>query len=175
MPRSVPSHFPDAEPSALRRHADVEESESHRFSVLTGELIGPAVDIERHSFACPWTAADFNGVIDDRAAVSLAMLRGEMLIGYAVGYVDGADFHLANLAIAASQRRRGWGRALLHEVLKTAREKGCRSCSLEVREGNSKGIKLYRRCGFRQIGVQVDFYRRPRENALMMRTGIENF
>lgn len=153
-----------------------EEGEGdYRFTTLAAEQIGWVVDIERHSFACPWTAADFDEIIRDRSAVSLAMLLRETGVGYAVGYVDGVDFHLANLAIAASQRRRGWGRALLYEMLRTAREKGCQTCSLEVRESNSSGIELYRRCGFRQVGVRTGFYSMPRENALVMHAGIENF
>jgi [ribosomal protein S18]-alanine N-acetyltransferase len=173
MPRSLPSGFPGAEHPAAAGCS--EERGDYRFTALVAEQIGWVVDIERHSFACPWTAADFDEIIRDRSAVSLAMLLGETVVGYAVGYVDGADFHLANLAIAASQRRRGRGRALLHEMLRTAREKGCRICSLEVRESNSSGIELYRRCGFRQVGVRMDFYRKPRENALVMCVGIENF
>ena len=174
MPRSRPSSFPGAERPAAVGSSE-ERGGDHRFTTLVAEQIGWVVEIERHSFACPWTAIDFDEIIRDRSAVSLAMLLREEGIGYAVGYVDGADFHLANLAIAVSQRRQGWGRALLYEMLRTAREKGCRTCSLEVRESNSSGIELYRCCGFRQIGVQTGFYSRPRENALVMRAGIENF
>jgi len=174
MPRSLPNSFPGAEDSSAAERSE-ERGGDYRFTTLAAEQIGWVVDIERHSFSRPWTAADFGEIIRDRSAVSLAMLLREAVVGYAVGYVDGADFHLANLAIAASQRRRGWGRALLYEMLRTAREKGCSTCSLEVRESNSSGIELYRRCGFRQIEVRRDFYSRPRENALVMRAGIENF
>ena len=40
--------------------------------------------------------------------------------------------------------------------------------SLEVRKSNDEAIRLYEKSGFKCVGERKDFYRNPKENALIM-------
>jgi ribosomal-protein-alanine N-acetyltransferase len=44
---------------------------------------------------------------------------------------------------------------------------------LEVRESNAAAIALYKSRGFTQISVRNGYYRRPVENALVMRLDLD--
>jgi hypothetical protein len=62
-------------------------------------------------------------------------------------------------------------RARAPEGLKTLGERGAEEVFLEVRASNSPAIELYRASGFRPVGVRSDYYRNPREDALVLRLG----
>jgi len=145
------------------------------FSELGVEQLGPILAIERQAFSNPWTAFDFCGAFFDASVLCLGMGLGGQLIGYALGYLHGADFHLANLAIDLCYRRQGWGNRLLRQTLAQARQKGCAICSLEVRERNIAALGLYRKAGFQEVAVRIGYYSSPKENASVMHRTIENF
>ena len=143
------------------------------FVQLTEDHIGSLLEIERSSFANPWSAVDFHCVVRDRSALCTGLLIQGELCGYAIGYVDGVEFHLANFAIASPCRRRGWASILLQHIIGRIRRMGCRKCTLEVRLSNRPAVEFYRRHDFQQIGVRSHYYENPSENALIMQLRLE--
>lgn len=154
--------------------------QSRRCALEAGTFVelGPAhlaqvATIERRSFANPWSKAELGWVVQEDSAVCLGLEVGGGLVGYSIGQVEGAQFHLASLAIAPPWRRQGWGGQLLIEMLNRARQRGCRECRLEVRASNQGAARLYGRHGFRQVGVWPRYYTRPVEDALVMSTDLQ--
>ena len=131
------------------------------------------MEIERSSFANPWSEADFYFLLADRDALCLGLLHCGELIGYALGYFAGGDFHLANLAVDSAYRNRGWGRRLLGRMLRVAAEQGARCCALEVRSANRAARALYCKAGFRIVGRRVAYYSDPPDDAVLMERNIE--
>jgi ribosomal-protein-alanine N-acetyltransferase len=110
--------------------------------------------------ASAWNPADYLNydcrvtVIDDHVAgflVSRAVADGER--------------EILNVAVAATDRGRGIGRALVENEL--ARRRG--TWFLEVRESNRAAISLYLSMGFEIVGTRPDYYRDPSEAAIVMR------
>lgn len=130
--------------------------------------------IERDSFANPWAEEEFRRVLEDDSLLCLGLCWDGDLIGYAVGQVEGPEFHLVSLAIAPQRRRQGWGRFLLRQVLVRVRARGCGGCHLEVRASNQAALGLYCQEGFRQVARWSAYYVRPREDALVMQRGLED-
>ena len=62
------------------------------------------------------------------------------------------------LAVRPEERGRGLGAALLELYFTTAARRGVRRVFLEMR-ANNPAHSLYRRCGFRPIGVRPRYYR----------------
>ncbi len=58
---------------------------------------------------------------------------------------------ISNLAVHPDHRRRGVARSLLLEGVESARARGARRISLEVRAQNTPARKLYQELGFRQV------------------------
>ena len=131
------------------------------------------MEIERSSFANPWSEADFGYLLVDRNALCLGLLHSGELIGYALGYFAGGDFHLANLAVDSAYRNQGWGGQLLGRMLRLAAEQGVRCCALEVRSANWAARALYCKAGFRIVGGRAAYYSNPPDDAVLMECNIE--
>jgi RimJ/RimL family protein N-acetyltransferase len=69
--------------------------------------------------------------------------------------------HVAEVGImvAANQRRRGIGSALMEEALKWARAAGITKVELEVFPHNAPAIALHRKLGFEEEGRRRNLYR----------------
>lgn len=65
---------------------------------------------------------------------------------------------LVNVAVAEELHGRGIGKQLVMDAVKLAREKGYKT--IEVGTGNSGvgQLALYQKCGFRIVGVDLDFF-----------------
>ena len=65
---------------------------------------------------------------------------------------------LVNIAVAENQQGRGIGKQLVMNAIQTAKTKGYKT--IEVGTGNSSigQLALYQKCGFRIIGVDIDFF-----------------
>ena len=144
-----------------------------RFVSLGPIHLHRVMDIERGSFANPWSEADFCYLLADRDALCLGLLHSDELIGYVLGYFAGRDFHLANLAVDPARRNQGWARQLLGRILRLAAKQGASCCVLEVRSANRAARALYRKAGFRTVGRRVAYYRDPPDDAVLMERNIE--
>jgi RimJ/RimL family protein N-acetyltransferase len=76
-----------------------------------------------------------------------------------------ASLHVADLGlmVAAGQRRRGIGRALLDCAVAWALEVGVQKLELHVFPHNEAAIRLYERFGFEREGLRRAHYRRGAE------------
>lgn len=65
---------------------------------------------------------------------------------------------LVNVAVAEELHGRGIGKQLVMDAVKVAKEKGYKT--IEVGTGNSGvgQLALYQKCGFRIVGVDLDFF-----------------
>jgi ribosomal-protein-alanine N-acetyltransferase len=91
--------------------------------------------------------------------------------GFAVGLAPDADGNaeLESVAVAASARRAGIGRALCSAVLDWCRLRGATSMSLEVRASSEGAIHLYTVLGFAVVARRSGYYADPQDDALLMR------
>jgi ribosomal-protein-alanine N-acetyltransferase len=90
------------------------------------------------------------------------------LVGYLVisRYVDA--WHVMNVAVAPTHRRRGIASTLLEKLFELTAGRGRRGYTLEVRVSNQEAIALYERLGFKARGVRRGYYTDNREDALIM-------
>jgi len=130
--------------------------------------------IERASFAVPWTAATFLGLLRRSDAHLLVAEVDEALVGYAAVWIVADQAELGDIAVAAGRRRRGIGTRLLLAVFDLVERRGVRELFLEVRVSNDDAQRLYARHGFTEVGRRKDYYTRPREDALVLRRWIRH-
>jgi ribosomal-protein-alanine N-acetyltransferase len=100
-------------------------------------------------------------------AVALMSERAGRPTGFVLGRLLADEAEVLNLAVREESRREGEGRALVEELLRRFAESGVSRVFLEVRESNRGAIGFYERMGFRQSGRREDYYREPREAALV--------
>jgi len=81
----------------------------------------------------------------------------------------GTDSDVQTIAVAEEARGLGLGRALLGELLATAREHGAQEIFLEVRADNPVAQKLYESEGFAEIGRRARYYQPDDVDAVIMK------
>jgi [ribosomal protein S18]-alanine N-acetyltransferase len=133
--------------------------------------------IEDACFTDPWSRYALAASVQSPAlAVTVAELGDQegprALVGYSVLAHAADEAELLNLAVADVARRRGVGAALVRQVLTDAAARNARAVFLEVRASNEPARRLYGSAGFEEVGRRKDYYRRPSEDALILRRGI---
>ena len=89
--------------------------------------------------------------------------------GYVVAFDAADEGEILNLAVAPAGRRRGLGRALVQQILAALTTRGAQQIYLEVRESNAPARALYAAHGFKELGRRKQYYRRPVEDAIVLR------
>jgi len=132
----------------------------------------PAVlDIERRSFAQPWSRAFFEKELATpfaRLVVAVEeTLPRPQVIGYTCRWRVTDEVHLLNVAVHPERRGLGHGRELVGAIVAEAEVAGVRVIFLEVRAGNVVARRLYRLLGFKDLGVRRGYYG-PGQDAIVM-------
>ena len=76
---------------------------------------------------------------------------------------------MMNIAVHPDYRKQGIGTALIIDLVDALEKRGSHSLMLEVRCSNDGAISLYNQLGFAEIGRRRNYYRNPKEDALIMR------
>jgi ribosomal-protein-alanine N-acetyltransferase len=129
------------------------------------------VDIEQRSFQNPWSFHAFAGLVAASVGGSVIFrvaTEGTRVVGYAIAERAGPELHLTNIAVAGDSRRKGIGRMLTADLESWGRTNGAEEVWLEVREQNTRAILFYQNLGYVIRGRRWDYYRDPREDALLM-------
>lgn len=140
-----------------------------RIRLATIEDVEAVAAIEARSFSNPWHPETFRSLISQgRARILVAENPEALVVGYAVVWWVLDQGELANLAVTEDFQGQGVGSALLDRLLSDARAHEVESLFLEVRMSNTRAQELYLSRGFVQVAVRKDYYRRPREDALIL-------
>ncbi|HUF25727.1 MAG TPA: ribosomal protein S18-alanine N-acetyltransferase [Gemmatimonadaceae bacterium] len=131
--------------------------------------IDSIVSIERSSFGDPWSPASFRSLIDNPHVFFAVATDDEAVLGYVVAWFVVDEAEVANLAVVPPSRKRRIGAMLLDAALDAARRRRIGSVFLEVRDSNAGARALYASRGFVEIGRRRGYYRKPVEDAVVMR------
>lgn len=136
--------------------------------------IRPITEIERACFADPWSEESFCRLLDVPPAIFLvALFPPAAIAGYIIAFSVGPDAEVLNVAVDPGFRGRGLAGQMLDAVLIQLGGRGVRTAFLEVRESNQAARSLYQSRGFSEIGRRKNYYRRPVEDALVLRRVID--
>lgn len=127
--------------------------------------------IERRAFAQPWSRSFFEKELATSQACCTVAVAGDgratAIVGYTICWRVLDELHLLNVAVHADHRGGAIGRRLVEALLDDGRATGARVVYLEVRAGNVAARRLYRRLGFRDLGVRRAYYG-PGQDAIVM-------
>jgi len=136
--------------------------------------VSALVEIERTCFSDPWTAA---GILETVQYATSRVFLAECetrAVGYVMARISGEEGEILNLAVLPKSRRKGIARCLLEEALGSIAAAGVLEVYLEVRQSNDPALSLYQAHGFRPVGLRPDYYRDPREDALVLRAPLRS-
>ena len=138
-------------------------------SELHPDDLGELLKLERSSFSDPWTEYMFKDALESPFQTVYKLTEDGNLVGYVCIHVFDADGEILSLAVSPEKRRLGYGGKLLGFALGIMKNAGVATVFLEVRKSNIPAASLYLASGFSPVGVRKNYYRRPTEDAIVMR------
>ena len=125
-------------------------------------------DLERACFSHPWSEAMLaEALYNDAACFIVAQGEDGSVLGYAGLHVILDEGYIDNVAVDPAYRRQGVADALIGAFTRFGEAK-LAFLTLEVRASNDKAISLYTKNGFVQEGRRKDYYKDPKEDAILM-------
>ena len=136
-------------------------NEAHVASVaaIEKECFGPAA----------WSERSVASELTNKLALWLVAVDGGTVAGYVGSQTVCDETDMMNVAVTSDFRRRGIGEELVNALVAELKAMGSRSLTLEVRASNTPAISLYQKLGFAQTGLRKNYYRNPKEDALILR------
>ena len=140
-----------------------------RMEKMTSAHVAQIAGLEKLCFHDPWSENSIAGELGNDLALWLVAVEKDTVIGYVgsqtvLGWTD-----MMNVAVHPEHRRKGIGQALIVRLMELLREKNCECLTLEVRASNLGAIALYEKLGFQEVGRRKNYYRNPKEDALILR------
>ena len=130
----------------------------------------PAVaELERKCFSDPWSERSVAAELENPLSLWLVALLGRTVVGYVGSQSVMEQADMMNIAVNPDYRRQGIAESLIERLVAELKDKQVSSLTLEVRASNAPAIALYRKLGFSQVGKRPNYYRNPREDALILR------
>lgn len=125
--------------------------------------------LEQVCFSDPWSINSISSELSNSLSLWVVAMDGDRLAGYVgsqsvMGWAD-----MMNIAVDPQYRRLGIGKRLVEELEVRLRKSQVTCLTLEVRASNEGAIALYDQLGFVQVGRRPNYYRNPREDALILR------
>ena len=140
-----------------------------RIENMTAAHVAPIARLEKQCFSDPWSEKSIATELECRLSCWLVAVEADTVIGYVGSQTVIDESDMMNLAVHPDHRRKGVAEALVDALCAALRQKGSKALTLEVRVSNKPAISLYEKLGFGQVGRRPNYYRNPREDALILR------
>ena len=140
-----------------------------RFTQMGRPHVPQVAELEKLCFSDPWSEQSIASELDNVLALWYVALDGDRVVGYIGSQTVCGETDVMNIAVHPDYRRRGIGQILIEELIREVKNLGSISLTLEVRSSNAPAVSLYEKLGFSQVGLRKNYYRNPKEDALILR------
>ena len=131
--------------------------------------VAQVAELEKRCFSVPWSENSIRYELTNPLSLWLVAVDGEKLLGYIGSQTVMDEADMMNVAVDPAARRRGIALRLVQALVQALAAKQVRALTLEVRAGNEPAKALYEQLGFLQVGRRPNYYRNPKEDALILR------
>lgn len=136
---------------------------------LNAENVDAVYEIEKNSFATPWSYDAFvREATENQAARYTVLLEDGVPVAYAGVWFVMDEGHITNVAVDKAHRGKGYGEMVLKALIQLAADSGMSFMELEVRRSNVVAQNLYHKLGFIDVGYRKRYYADNNEDALLM-------
>ena len=131
--------------------------------------VSQVAQLEKLCFSDPWSEKSVASELTNPLSCWLVALEGNRVAGYVGSQTVLDESDMMNIAVHPECRRQGVARRLIEELIAQLTLRGSHCLTLEVRASNAPAITLYEGLGFVQVGLRKNYYRNPKEDALILR------
>ena len=140
-----------------------------RITEMTAAHVAQVAALEKLCFSDPWSEKSVASELDNKLSCWLVAMDGDTVAGYIGSQTVMGETDMMNVAVCPDYRRRGVAEKLISSLIEALKERSSSCLTLEVRASNAPAISLYEKLGFSQIGLRKNYYRNPKEDALILR------
>ena len=130
--------------------------------------VAQVAELEKLCFSDPWSENSVASELKNPLSLWLIAEEDGVVCGYVGSPTVLGETDMMNIAVRPDCRRKGVAAALITELICRLKGQGSHILRLEVRESNAPAIALYKAMGFTQLGLRKNYYRNPKENALIL-------
>ena len=136
---------------------------------MTADRVSQVAELEKLCFSDPWSENSVASELKNPLSYWLVALDGDRLLGYVGSQTVVGETDMMNVAVHPEYRRRGVAEKLILALVEGLKGMESHCLTLEVRASNAPAIALYEKLGFAQVGLRKNYYRNPKEDALILR------
>lgn len=125
--------------------------------------------LEKICFSDPWSENSVAGELSNPLSCWLVCVENGTVLGYVGAQTVLGETDMMNLAVIPQARRQGIAESLILNLVAELKRQESHCLSLEVRASNAPARALYEKLGFAQVGRRPNYYRNPKEDALILR------
>ena len=133
----------------------------------------PIAELERMCFPDPWNEQCVASELTNPLSLWLVAMEDDRVVGYIGSQTVIDESDVMNVAVHPDYRQRGIATGLIGALVSELGKKGSHCLTLEVRASNENAIRLYHALDFHEVGRRKNYYRNPKEDALILRKEIE--
>ena len=133
------------------------------------EHVAQVAALEKLCFRDPWSENSVASELHNALSLWLVAVDGERVAGYVGSQTVMDESDMMNVAVHPDYRKQGIATALILGLVEELRKRGSHCLTLEVRASNETAISVYSKLDFQEVGRRKNYYRNPREDALIMR------
>ena len=139
------------------------------YILMNADHVSQVAQLEKECFHDPWSENSIASELKNPLSLWLVAVDGQQLAGYVGSQSVMGEADMMNIAVSSKFRRMGIAQELVERLVTLLREKDVYSLTLEVRASNEPAKALYGKLGFSQVGRRPNYYRNPKEDALILR------
>lgn len=137
--------------------------------IMNASHVSQIAELEKICFSAPWSERSIASELDNKLSCWLVAVEGDQVAGYIGSQTVCGETDMMNVAVHPSHRRKGIAEKLILALVEELKGMESRCLTLEVRASNVPAISLYEKLDFSEIGRRKNYYRNPKEDALIMR------
>ena len=131
--------------------------------------VSQVAELEKICFSDPWSENSVASELKNPLSCWLVAEEDGVVAGYIGSQTVMGESDMMNVAVHLDHRRKGVAESLVNELIEALKKRGSRCLTLEVRASNEPAKALYEKLGFVQVGLRRNYYRNPKEDALILR------
>jgi len=139
------------------------------FTEMKAEHVPQVAQLEALCFADPWSEMSIASELQSIWSYWVVAMDDDQVVGYVGSQSSCDETDIMNIAVHPDWRRRGIAEGLIDCLIQELKNRGSHALMLEVRVSNDPATALYEKLGFRQVGRRKNYYRNPKEDALILR------
>ena len=136
---------------------------------MNASHVAQIAELEKICFSDPWSERSVASELENKLSCWLVVMEGERVVGYIGSQTVCGETDMMNVAVHPSHRRKGIAETLILGLIEELKTMESHCLTLEVRASNVPAISLYEKLGFSEIGRRKNYYRNPKEDALILR------